>query len=119
MTSWACGKAVTVVLVNDSASVIVIDDEDRSFTCRPRELVSYVPRRRQHDFLIRAGQSVFAYDLQPMPESFLDRKGKKRVVFVFREDHKIYLLKPTDRPLEEAIGRQPPGYPLSPKRGRS
>ncbi len=111
-----CGKAVTVIIVNRSSHAILIDDQKRVLSCEPHAMVALVPCRTSHDLAIRAGGKTFLYDFEPMPPVFLDqRKGRKRVVLVFAEDRKLYLLHPTDRPLDEVAGNQPPAYPLCPR----
>jgi hypothetical protein len=111
---FACGSAVTFVFVNQSANAIFVDDEAKSYVCPANQMVSFIPRRTNYDVVIRVGREAFNYNLAPMPESFLDRRNNKRVLFAFSEDRKLYLLKPTDDPLHEPIQQQPQGYPLIP-----
>lgn len=83
--------------------------------CNPDKSVSFNPGFKQYDIAIRLPGKSLYYDLTNTPAGFLDVERNKRLILVFGEDHKLYLLRPTDKPLEESVSEQPAGWPLVPK----
>jgi len=76
-------------------------------------MISFIPELRDgNDISIQSGNEMFFYRLTNTPASYLDIKHNNQLLFVFSKDNKLYLLKPTDKPLDEEIGLQPSGYPL-------
>jgi hypothetical protein len=109
----ACSKSITLGIINRSGVPVSINQPTK-LDCGPNEIAFFTPERKKHDIEISTQAGSFSYDLLGMPPSYLDIQNKKRLLFVFGEDHKLYLLKPTNNPLAEKIGDQPPGYPLVP-----
>jgi len=109
----ACSKSITLGIINRSGMPVSIKQPTK-IDCGPNEVVFFIPERKKHDIEISTQTGSFSYDLLAMPPSYLDIKNKKRLLFVFAQDHKLYLLNPTNNPLAEQIGDQPTGYPLIP-----
>ena len=116
LAAISCSKAITVLLINRSDRAITVDDHGKQISFESGEMVSYIPELQDdHDISIRSGAERYFYRLANTPTSFLDIQHNKRMLFVFAKDHKLYLLKPTDKPLNAEIEVQPSGYPLIPK----
>jgi len=115
----SCVTPITIALINRSDGPIAILKEAKTFECQPDQLVSFVPGRKHHDIVIRTRRAILSYDLKPTPELYLDHKREKRLLLMFRNDERLYLLEPTDKPIESGIGVQPEGYPLSPNEGEN
>jgi hypothetical protein len=111
----SCSKAITVLLINRSDTTIIIDQHGKQMACRAEQMVSFIPEEQDgHEITVRLGAESLFYHFKPTPVSFLDIAHDKRMLFVFSDDHKLYLLKPTDKPMNEEIEPQPEGYPLIP-----
>jgi hypothetical protein len=111
----SCSKAITVCIINHSETAISIDDHGKQILCEPGKIVSFHPELvNDHDITVQAETGTLSYRLTNSPISFLDLEHSKRLLFAFGKDHKLYLLKPTDKPLDEDIGIEPSGYPLIP-----
>ncbi|HTA95942.1 MAG TPA: hypothetical protein VK769_07440 [Verrucomicrobiae bacterium] len=112
----SCSKVITVCIINHSDTAISIDNHGKQLRCEPGQIISFIPELQDdHDIAVRLGSESLFYKLTNTPSSFLDIKHDKRLLFVFGKDRKLYLLKPTDKPLDEDIGFQPAGYPLIPQ----
>jgi len=111
----SCDKGITLLIINRSDTGIDIRDHSKLIHCDPEQMVSFIPVRLDHDIAISANNGVLFYDLTNTPISYLDLERNKRLIFVFAKDQKLYLMKPSDKPLEETVEHQPAGYPLDPK----
>ena len=79
-------------------------------------MISFFPEREDdHDIAIQTGNEVFLYRVTNTPVFYLDINRNKRFIFALKPDHRLYILNPTNNPLDEDVGVQPLGYPLIPK----
>jgi hypothetical protein len=113
----SCSKALTICMINRSNETLNITDHGKDLICEPGKMVSFIPERKDgNDIVIQAEGTTFSYVLANTPTSYLDIAPGARpcLWLVFKQDNKLYLLKPSKEPLNENVGVQPPDYPLAP-----
>lgn len=117
----SCTKGKRIAIVNQSKSPLKVKSIGRSYDCNVGQLVYFKPDLTSgystyyitiERAKVRLVYYVSSFDgLSSFEGTYVDGKHR-RVVFAFRDDDKLYLIKPTDDPIHEHIGSQPPGYPL-------
>jgi hypothetical protein len=116
LATISCSKAITICIINRSEIAINVIDHQKVLLCEPGQMVSFIPEGESgHDIAIQTKDETFFYSLTNVPMSFLDIVHDKRMLFAYKQDHKLYLLIPTDKPLDEDVSSQPANYPLIPK----
>ena len=118
----SCTKGNRVAIVNHSSSplkVKSIGEFGKFSDCNVEQMLYFKPDW-MHDntnvlvTIERANVRLeYHFNVISFDRSYADLR-KRRIVFAFGDDNKVYLVKPSDDPIHEPIGSQPTGYPLAP-----